>query len=898
VIEAINRQIVERLKNDYHMTEQGNYLRGRCPECSKKTFWTWLAKPGLLQCDRLNNCGYEVTSKELFPEFFEKLNKTYAATVEDPKKTANAYISIIRGFPLERVSPWYEQGSYWNPNGDKGTATVRFWLNAEKTVYWERFVEPVTITDKDGSQDVRQHSFSGAFKGLYWQPPGQTIESKDKIHICEGIFKAMALALKGYKAISIMSSGSFPENLLTEHDYKDVKWILALDNDNAGREATKKHIKTIRASKQRVSCVLSSDSTQKLDWDDLYKLDKLEPEHFKLYNYFGQLETAISPQEKAGLIFMHKNERHYFCFDFSNRLYAVKVDSKEFGKAKREEAERLGIDLDICRDDELAKCKVNAFNISADIAPISTFGMVFLYFQQPQSGDTGQNFFKLHFANHSPSISHPFPGCVLSTASDFKKAVRKVSPSAIFTGSTLDLDYLSEEWQKKAPHVVQTVDYLGYDRVNKAYIYEDFAVEGGVIHKVNDQAFFKLKKSTIKTTHSLPPSIAHQLTLTKPVDWLNDYRTAYGTKGLVLLSWWFGTLFVQQIRAKHRSYPFFELFGEAGSGKSDMVDFLFKLLGMHNMGFNPSRGFTSAAGLTRKTSELANMPIVFNETENDNHAKEKHVEQFDWAKFLDFFEGRNGVAKGVATNDNKTRQPEFKAALMAVQNPQITGSEAIVTRFVTLNFDRSHHQPNGDGRRASDKLKNLPIKDVSGFLLSTVAKADSILKRYEERFEKYREQLAKTSEIKMQRITHCHAQIMALADCLPLILQITETDIANIHAMLKSQAITKQQALNEDHPVVQQFWANFEYLDTLHIENSLDGYLDKNRMNHSNKPDYEIAVNLEDFLSHCYEKHLPMLSTSDLRKYLPTSRSRKFIESKPVLSRLEKKTLRCWIFNY
>ena len=37
MIEAINRKIVERLKIDYQMTEQGNYLRGRCPECSKKT---------------------------------------------------------------------------------------------------------------------------------------------------------------------------------------------------------------------------------------------------------------------------------------------------------------------------------------------------------------------------------------------------------------------------------------------------------------------------------------------------------------------------------------------------------------------------------------------------------------------------------------------------------------------------------------------------------------------------------------------------------------------------------------------------------------------------------------------------------------------------------------------
>ena len=44
----LNPEIVQRLMADYAMTEHGEYLRGRCPECDKKTLWTWRNKPVLL----------------------------------------------------------------------------------------------------------------------------------------------------------------------------------------------------------------------------------------------------------------------------------------------------------------------------------------------------------------------------------------------------------------------------------------------------------------------------------------------------------------------------------------------------------------------------------------------------------------------------------------------------------------------------------------------------------------------------------------------------------------------------------------------------------------------------------------------------------------------------------
>ena len=45
---------------------------------------------------------------------------------------------------------------------------------------------------------------------------------------------------------------------------------------------------------------------------------------------------------------------------------------------------------------------------------------------------------------------------------------------------------------------------------------------------------------------------------------------------LVALSFWFGSLFAEQIRMAQESYPFLELIGEPGAGKSTLLAFLWR----------------------------------------------------------------------------------------------------------------------------------------------------------------------------------------------------------------------------------------------------------------------------------------------------------------------------------
>jgi hypothetical protein len=875
----LNTQIVDRLVGEFKFKHRSEHLReGVCPGCGKKTLWTWISKPGMVQCNRTTHCNWQSTSKELFPDLFENLNKKYPATEQSPNQTADVYLSLIRGFNPSAIKGWYQQGKYWHPKGDKGTATVRFFLDDAQTVMWERLIDDVTITDEDGSKESRNKNFKGSFKGLWWQPPGFTIQEKDEIYWCEGILDAIALNLNGVKAVAIMSSGTFPSEAIKPHLGKKVKWVIALDNDSTGRRCLKKHAERLRDMKEDVLAAISSEQDEKQDWNDLHKAGKLTEEDMKHYRYLGKLELAKNAYDKAKIIWEHNQKKLYFVFTFANSTYSFKIDPTEYEKAHDKEHAR----------DPLTADNI-AFSHASSIKEIATFKMDFLYFQQPDNGEDGQYFFRFNFSNRAAEVQLPFPGKIFGGAGDFKKSVMQRTPSALFTGTTKELDFMYQQWMGHIPKIVKTMDFVGFDASTGAYVYQDYAVENGKLLNLNKESFFQLRKSGIKTT----VDIKQRLNTKMVSDFLPDYQKAFGTDGMVALSWWFGCLFVEQIRKQYRSYPFLEIIGEAGSGKSALVDFLWKLLGREGESFNPNS--STMVGRTRKMAEVSNLPVVFNETDNEKIAEERHARPFNWDEQKDLYDGELGRVTGQKTQDNSTRKPTFKAGLMIVQNIPVIASEAIMSRIVHLQFDRTHHST--EGKHASERLNMLPVMDVSGFLLHSVQRSEAVLKKFSEQFDKHRVTLQANPKIKMQRIVDNHAKIMAFADCLTLVLPVSAAAIADIHRALITMAETRQESLNEEHAVVQQFWSTFDYMNSKAQWSESGDVYAENVMNHSNNPDTEIAVNLEHFRARCAEMKMELIDSKDLRRHLPTSRKRQYLRNEAIRSRLEGRTIRCWIFK-
>ena len=62
-------EIIKRLKRDYQMKQQRDYLRqGECPECKKREIFISATEPHHLKCGRESKCGWGINTRELYPD--------------------------------------------------------------------------------------------------------------------------------------------------------------------------------------------------------------------------------------------------------------------------------------------------------------------------------------------------------------------------------------------------------------------------------------------------------------------------------------------------------------------------------------------------------------------------------------------------------------------------------------------------------------------------------------------------------------------------------------------------------------------------------------------------------------------------------------------------------------
>lgn len=245
----LREQVLARLVSDFRFKKSadGKHLQGGiCPNCGKKELWTWLESPWVLQCSRENKCGHSVNIRELYPDLFANFNERFQPTADDPKATARAYLSEARGLNTAAIGEWYTQENYYHPKANRGTATVRFYIHETDGAYMERFVEPVEITAEDGSKSIRKQNFGGSYGGWWWCAPNFSPKEGEEVWITEAIIDSLSLIENGIQSVAILSCNNYPDKALHAYKGKTIKWVLALDNDKAGRSATLKHIKRMR----------------------------------------------------------------------------------------------------------------------------------------------------------------------------------------------------------------------------------------------------------------------------------------------------------------------------------------------------------------------------------------------------------------------------------------------------------------------------------------------------------------------------------------------------------------------------------------------------------------------------------------------------------------------------
>ncbi len=872
-------EIIRQLKAKFEFRKTGgDWLQeGKCPQCGQRTAFCAANEPKIVRCGRADRCGWEDSVRGLLPDLFEDWSKRTPPTAENPNATADAYLHHERGLDLRLLRGLYTQELFRDPETREVAATVRFPIG---DTYWER------IIDRPGRFERKAHfRKGGSWRGLCWMPKGTTLETlataKD-IWITEGIFDCTALNQAGLAAVSAMTCNVYPDKFLAalSQQLQDAgiatrpRLVFAFDVGPAGVSYSRKFVKRARSEGWEATAaqVRPDGDGSKLDWNDLWLRHRdwngeddrapLGPKMLAEYLHNGAITIAETAYEKAKLIVDRASAgaRAISSFDMrhDNRIYWVKVTTDEDGDRK--------IDYT-----EICNC---AFRL--------------LYRERDEIADETNYFLRIDFPYESQPVKARFSSSACANAAEFKK--RLMAFAGMWTGSAEQLDRIMKA-QTRRLNTVEPIPAIGYAREAGAWLLGDLAVHQGRVLKVNSEDYFDVGKRAVKLRGAErmldidydPDRIAF--------DWLPDVWAAFGPRGLIALSFFVMSLFAVQVRDKHKSLGFLEITGPPGSGKSTLIEFLWKLMGRAGYeGFDPNKA--TRAALSRSFVKVSNLPVGLIEGGRDNE-RGAHGRQFDYNELLVLYNGRSPRAIGKKTGGFETEEPPFLGSIYLMQNERIDAIPAVLERLMSMRIDKSLWSDRS--REAALRLESWPMEEVSGTLVHVVRSEADWLSHFFSQFQHHDRAMGKRKEgLTNARPIKCHSQLAAALETLPHLFKTCQPEwIAEAIAEVDRMALDRQQSAGGDHPLVADFWDKVDYLLTIEAHDADEA---GNSVNRSRRSENIIAINLPDFESRCRRANIIPPHLDQLKKVLSGSKSRKFLSYRKV-NPPNGKPQWCWVFQ-
>jgi hypothetical protein len=887
-MEIVRQRIDQRLNELFNFKKVGEwYRRGVCPHCGEKELWTHAETPRVVKCGRINKCGYEEHVRDICEDLFKKWTQDFPKTNDNPHAAADAYLSIGRGLDIQQFKGCYTQEVFQDYKGNT-SSTVRFQI--APGIWWERLIDDTKRFEKNFNI-----SLGSKFKGLWWCPPGLDLTAMDEIWVTEGILKSLALMQVGIPSVASISSSNFPDTAIKELAAKCLAAgkkmptiVWAYDNDKAGRDGTLRNHKQMQELQFSDTAAMPPFSKVKIDWNDLLDRDQLKPEDIKEYRHYGKLVIAKSASEAALLIYNFMGaSRKQFYFNHQCRMYWFELNIDKFDKIQSQIVE--GNETAKLSDEEI---RDKALSQSHSLTEICNAQLTPLYFQRNKATGESEYYFQVVAKWADTKIG--YSPDQLATRSRFKPAVMGSLPGAMWTGSENQLEIFVKR-ETEGLKSVDTIDWVGYSIDHQAYIFKKHAFHKGATVEINDQDYFKVGRKEVKSLAVEPEILFNTKKEFKP-DWIKLFLLTKGAKGLVALAWWTGSYFAEQIRAITGSYPFIEIVGQAGAGKTTMLEMFWNLSGRRKYeGFDPNK--STSVAVYRNLEQVANLPVVLLESDrNDDNGNQVQRPKFQWDELKDAFNGRAIRSKGLRTSGNETYEPKFRAAVMISQNDAIKASEAMLTRTLHLTFTTAGQTL--QTKRYADQLYAMPFEDASTYITHCLKNEANFLKTYQEKLAEAEDYFHSVG-VGHTRIALNHAQMYVLIEAMAKYVFEGYLDLEDVMAaQLQLVEMAKQQVIRigADHTDVQNFWHVFEYLTQ-----------QKNiSLNHHSPNEPTVAININQFYEYAIMHKQQIADPNRMRDLLTTSRRYKFQEkNKSVRSHVladprdtkNKATTKCWIFQ-
>lgn len=240
----------------------------------------------------------------------------------------------------------------------------------------------------------------------------------------------------------------------------------------------------------------------------------------------------------------------------------------------------------------------------------------------------------------------------------------------------------------------------------------------------------------------------------------NDFAAYFGARGVLAMAWWMGAVHAARIRQDQNSFPFLQIVGTAGSGKTLLLDYLQKLNGQTP--YSHALAHATAAGRAR-TFASAGQRIVICEDHGESD------QSIDWDELKPLF---NSGSVALRSAEGEREDVTFRGALVITANQPLDCSDAVNSRMVVVDLSASDaHTP----RVRPEAIGNLNAGEASAFGIRVAQADDWISSAIKVFLPSYQGQLMHKygPSLNARTALNC-AQMLALLDLLCTLLAIPQ----------------------------------------------------------------------------------------------------------------------------
>lgn len=240
----------------------------------------------------------------------------------------------------------------------------------------------------------------------------------------------------------------------------------------------------------------------------------------------------------------------------------------------------------------------------------------------------------------------------------------------------------------------------------------------------------------------------------------NDFVAYFGARGVLAMAWWMGAAQAARIRQDQNSFPFLQVVGSSGSGKTLLLNYLQKLFGQV-----PCAHFiahTTPAGRTRTFANAGQQVVICENSDYSDHS-------IDWDELKPLYSTGNVTLRSA---EEQNEEATFRGALVITANQPLECSDAVNSRMIVVNLSTPDaHTP----RVRPDAIGDLDGGEASVFGTWVTQSEEGIFNNLKALLPAYTGQLTREygAGLNARTALNC-GQMLALLDVLCTLLSIPE----------------------------------------------------------------------------------------------------------------------------